>query len=179
MAVNKTAAKANTELRKAITSEFAIPSADVRDAVVVRRARAKQYGVEAVLEIFGSRRKRGRSLNLIHFLSAVQTQIGAMKTRGSRAKKKELQALEKQLGFLIKKGGGLKAIDGAFVGNHGRTIFMRTGASRLPVKPVQVIGVSQMFSSRRVRNRVMDRIDRELVVETERAVAEVMRRLGL
>lgn len=179
MAVNKTADKANTELRRAITGEFAISAAEVRDSVVLRRAKAQRNAVEAVISIFGSRRKRGRSLNMIHFLAAVQTQLGAMRTRGSRAKKRELQALEKQLGFLIKKGAGLKQIKGAFIGNQGRTIFRRTGDKRLPIEPVQVIGVSQMFTTERIRRRVMEKIDRDLVVETERAVREVMRRSGL
>jgi hypothetical protein len=175
-AINKVAAKANTEIARAVTAEFDIKSSEVRSSVKVNRARAKAEVIEAVIDIFGSAKKRGRSLNLIHFLAAVQGGGSAFRVRGKQANKKQLAALAGQLGFSIKRGGGLKRIPGAFVGNKGRTIFERTGKSRLPIKPVQVIGVSQMFSSRRVSSRVLDRINKELPIEIDRAVKLVLDR---
>ena len=81
-----------------------------------------------------------------------------------------------QLGFQIKRGGGLKQIPGAFVGNKGRTIFRRTGKSRLPIEPVQVIGVAQMFNSKTINQRVMAKIEAEFGVELRRAVESVIAR---
>ena len=179
MAINKVAAKANTEINRAIRDEFVIPADEVRNAISIAKASAKRPGeVSATISIFGSAKKKGRSLNLIHFLAAVQAAGRAVKVRGSPAKKQQLAALEKQIGFAIKRGGGLKSIPGAFIGNHGRTVFIRTGDKRLPIKPLQVIGVSQMFSSKRISRRVMDRIDRELPVEMDRAVNLVLERFG-
>lgn len=42
------------------------------------------------------------------------------------------------------------------------------------IEPVQVIGVSQMFSSRQIRRRVMEKIDADLQVEVRRAVEMIL-----
>ncbi len=176
-AINKVAAKAQVEIRRAITERYAIKADQVRGSLSLRRATNKRGGsVEAVIEVFGSPSKKGRSMNMVRFLGAVQAAGAAMKTRGTKANKKQLAALEKQLGFAIKRGGGLKTIPGAFIGNKGRTVFMRTGDARLPIKPVQVIGVSQMFNSRAIRDRVMAKIDADLGVEINRAVEMILAR---
>lgn len=164
-ALNKVAAKAKAEIARTIPEEFAVKAAEVRSAISLRQARGDD--LQAVIEVFGSARRKGRSLNLVHFLAA----INAMKTRGSKAKAGEIKKLEQQLGFLIKKGGGLKGIKGAFLGNKGRTVFERVGKERLPIKPVQVIGYSQMFNSRKINRRVMDKVRSELPVEIDRAIA--------
>lgn len=128
-----------------------------------------------MIEIFGSERKRGRSLNLIHFLAAVQQAGRAFKTRGSNATRKDLSTLGGQLGFIIKKAGRIKKISGAFIGNEGRTIFRRVGRERLPIKPVRVIGFSQMFNSRRISGRVVQKINAELPIEIERALKKMLK----
>jgi hypothetical protein len=175
-AINKVAEKARAEINRAIPEEFNVKASEVRNAIDLRRARSGS--LEAVLTIFGSKTKRGRSLNLIHFLAAVQAAGRAIKVRGAKGKKSELAALQKQLGFLIKKGGGLKKIQGAFVGNKGRTIFIREGRERLPIKPLQVIGFSQMFNSKRINQRVMDKIRQELPVEVDRAIKLLLERMA-
>lgn len=163
-AINKVAEKARAEINRAIPQEYAVKASEVRSAINLRRA--SKGRLEAVIEIFGSAKKRGRSLNLIHFLAAVR----GLAVRGKRAKKGDLAALDQQLGFLIKKAGGLKKIDGAFIGNKGRTIFKRTGKSRLPIEPVQVIGFSQMFASKKISKRVIDKINADFPAEVERAL---------
>jgi hypothetical protein len=168
-AINKVAEKARAEINRAIPQEFAVKASEVRNAITLRKARAGN--LEARIEIFGSTRKRGRSLNLIHFLAAVQAAGQSVNVRGSRASKRALDGLGGQLGFLIKRAGGLKKLEGAFVGNKGRTIFRRTGSARLPIEPLQVIGFSQMFSSRRISGRILAKINAELPVEIDRAIA--------
>lgn len=167
-AINKAADKGRAEINRLVPQEFAVKASEVRNAIDVRKARSGN--LEAVIQIFGSAKRRGRSLNLIHFLAAVQAAGQAIKVRGGKGNKRELAALQAQLGFLIKKGGGLKKIEGAFIGNKGRTVFMREGKARMPIKPAQVIGFAQMFNSRRVSSRVMDKINRELPVEVDRAL---------
>ena len=185
-AINKSADKAKAEINRLIPQEFAVKSSEVRNSVDIRKARAGN--LQAVIEIFGSAKKRGRSLNLIHFLAAVQAAGQAIKVRGGKGNKRELAALQAQLGFLIKKGGGLKKIEGAFIGNKGRTIFERdTGKQMISrpgkltkhsqaIKPLQVIGFSQMFNSRRVSSRVIDKINKEMPVEIDRALKMLLAR---
>lgn len=173
-AINKAADKARAEINRAIPQEFAVKAAEVRNAVSLRRASAGR--VEAVIEVFGSARKRGRSLNLIHFLAAVQAVGRAYKVRGAKASKADLARLDQQFGFIIRKAGGVKKIEGAFVGNKGRTIFRRVGRGRLPIEPVQVIGFSQMFNSRRINQRVMEKINADLPVEVDRALRLLLSR---
>ena len=171
-ALNRAAEKARAELARAIPEEYAVRAAEVRNAVSLRKARSGN--LEATITVFGSTSRRGRSMNLIHFLAAVQQAGKAMKTRGAKASKADLSALNRQLGFLIKRGGGLRKIDGAFVGNQGRTIFRRTGKARLPIEPLQVIGFSQMFSSQKISTRIMTKIDADLLIEINRSIARLM-----
>lgn len=175
-ALNKVAEKAVAEINRVIPQEYAVKAAEVRNAVSVQKAR--QGSMSATIQIFGSARKRGRSMNLIHFLAAVQAAGRAVKTRGARTSRREMDRLNGQLGFLIKRAGGLKKIEGAFVGNRGRTIFRRTGQARLPIEPLQVIGFGQMFNSRRINSRVLAKINADLPIEIDRAIARELSRGG-
>ena len=51
-AINKVAEKAKAEVNRAITSEFAVKTNEVRNAINLRKAR--KGNLEAVIEIFGS-----------------------------------------------------------------------------------------------------------------------------
>lgn len=151
MALNKATAKGKTEMTRAITSEFNIKAGDVRPQLHVRKASAKGRKLVSQLQAFASGSKKGRSLNLIHFL----------------AKQKKSSS---ELGFKIKKRGGAKQIKGAFIGNKGRTIFIREGKERTPIKALQTIDVPQMFNTKRINERVVRRIEKEFGVEFDRAV---------
>lgn len=166
LALNKTIDKGRAEMVRAITSEFNIKASAVRPHLHVRKARAKKLGLEVVLRAFNSRRS-GRSQNLIRFLEKKVTLAEARR----RAKRGTL----KQLGFQIKKRGGVKRIQGAFVSNRGRTIFVREGDGRLPIKAVQTIDVPQMFNTRRINERVVRRIKGEFGVEFDRAARFLLR----
>lgn len=167
-AINKTAEKARTEVTRAVTAEYNIKSSQVRNALELRRASARK--IQAVIEIFGSRNRRGRALNVIHFL---ERKVALAEAR-RRAKRGTLRDLH----FKFKRAGGLKAIKGAFIGNRGRTVFRRIGKARLPIEPVQVIDVPQMFGSRKISNRVRERVEREFPVEIKRAMGYFLTRFG-
>lgn len=174
-AVNKTAAKAVTEVNRAIREEYVVKAEEVRNSISLRRATSGN--IVANIDIFGSKSRRGRSANMIRFLAAIQASGIAIKTRGAAGvKRKDLVGLGRQLGFQVKRSGGLKQIRGAFVGNSGRTVFIRETKARLPIEPVQVIGFSQMFASNKISKRVMAKVDRDLIVEVERALKMVMER---
>jgi len=183
-AINKTIDKARSEVNRAISDEFAVKVSEVRSAVEVRRASGGR--LEAVLTVFGSAKKRGRSLNMMHFVAAAYIRgAGTFKVRGGAVgvRKRDIKAIGSQLGFQIKRGGGLKTKAGAFIGNKGRTVFIRVPGTTMPsrsryggkkhaeqIVPVQVIGFSQMFSTRKIRARVMDKINDDLQVEVDRSV---------
>lgn len=160
-ALNKVIAKANTEMTRQISREFNISSADVRSRLRVTRAKREFSKFTASLDPFASSR-RGRSLNLIRFLERSVTLADGRRRRAD----KTLQ----QLRFQIKRSGGKKIIPGAFIGNRGRTVFIREGDARLPIKALSTIDVPQMFNTRRIQKVVLDRIDRELVIEFDRAI---------
>lgn len=151
--VNKTVDQAKTEMSRQIRNEFNISAAKVRDALVVHGATYKNgiFAIEASLE---SPAKRGRSLNVINF-GARPAPMG--------------------VSVQIKKGGARAVIPGAFIGNQGRTVFIRvpgtTMASRSryagtkhaqEIAPVQTIEVAQMFNTRRVNARVIAFIESKL-----------------
>ena len=173
-AINKTAQKARTEINRAITQEYAVKADEVRSAIDLRSARGNN--LEATIDIFGSKSKRGRSANMIRFLAVMQAAGMPVKTRGAKVTRAQMREVGRQLGFLVRRGGGVKQIKGAFVANNGRTVFMRTGKERLPIKPVRVIGFSQMFASKKISERVMGKINTDFKVEIERAIAMVMAR---
>ncbi len=160
-ALNKVAAKAKTEMKRQITSEYNLKSADVNDRLrVIKAGRALNQWV-AVLDPFASR-KRGRSLNMIHFLEN--------KTTLADAKKRRAAGTRNQLHFKIKRVGGKKLVEGAFIGNKGRTVFVRTTGDRLPIKPLSTIDVPQMFNTKRIQSKVLARITSEMQVEFDRAI---------
>lgn len=185
-AINKVANKGKAEINRVIPEIYNVKKSDVSSSVSIFGARSSRP--RAVISIFGSRNRRGRSLNLIHFLAAVQAAGAAHKTRGARTNNKALSTLGKQIGFLIKKGSGLKTIPGSFIGNSGRTIFKRDPSKQAKnrpgplnkhtqaLDPVQVIGYSQMFTSRLISERVLRKINAELPIEVDRALRLLLSR---
>lgn len=170
MAINKTVDKGRAEATRAITDRYAIAASDVRNSVTLSPASAAQGRLQGTISIFGSTKKQGRSLNMIHFVEGK-----SIPKAGLRNRKGKLNQKREQLRFNIIKGAGGKKISGAFIGNDGRTVFMRTGIERLPIEPVKVIGVSQMFNFKPIRERVIKRITEEFNVELNRAIAQKLR----
>lgn len=184
-AINRVVEKARAEIARAIPQEYAVKAAEVRSAITLQKARSG--ALEAAIEIFGSTKKRGRSLNLIHFLAAFATGGASFATRGARLTQRQLSSIAGQIGFLVKRGAGVKTLPGAFVGNRGRTVFRRVPGSSMAsraayggtkhaeaIEPLQVIGFSQMFTSRRINGRIMAKIRADLPIEINRAIARAL-----
>lgn len=147
-ALNATVDQGKTQMARQISKEFRISIGTAKDRLAVRKAVAKG-GVlrfEALLE--ATRRGKGRSLNLIQFVeNKVSLSEGRRRAKGGTAS---------QVRFQIKRTGGKKMIKGAFIGNQGRTVFIRQGKSRLPIKALNTIDVPQMFNTRRVNSIVRE-----------------------
>ncbi len=168
-AVNKTAAKAKTEMKRQIVAVYNLKSAEVGGALNTLPASLKKGVFSAALyptTLSGS--KKGRAMNVIHFLEG--------KTTLAEAKKRGKAGALSQLFFKFKKSGTKKSIpekngkSAPFVGNKGRTVFRRAGPGRTPIEPVQVIDVPQMFNTRSLNQSVLDKAADDLLIETERAV---------
>jgi len=157
-ALNATITQGKTEMARDISKEFRISVGTAKDRLEVSRASSKGgvYKFEASLQ--ATRKAKGRSMNVIAF-------VGALPKRTKKGKMAQIK-------FQIKRQGGKKTITGAFVGNNGRTIFIREGKARLPIKAVSTIDIPQMFNTRRinevVRQVMIDKfeanIERELRV---------------
>ena len=149
-ALNKTVALAKTAMSREIRTEFNMSASKVGESLHITRARAGggRVHLEASLE---SPRKRGRSLNLINFMERSVSM--------AQARKRGKAGTLNQLFVQIKKAGGKKGLKSAFIGNKGRTVFVRTGKARLPIKALQTIDVAGMFNTKRVNGRVMQMID--------------------
>ena len=164
-ALNKTGAKAKAEMTRAITSEFNIKAEEVRARLRLSRATRNVRNWAVILDPFESSRK-GRSLNLIRFMEK--------KVSLAEGRRRRKAGTINQLQFQIKRVGGKKIIPNAFIGNRGRTIFVREGKERLPIKALSTIDVPQMFNTRRINARVLARIRQELPIEIQRAIAATL-----
>lgn len=133
-ALNRTAEQARTAAVRDITSTFNLQAGFVREQIEVRKATFRGDRMEATLLV----RKRNRSLNLIRFVEKSVT----LKQYANRKKAGTLGLYVK-----VKKAGGKQQLKGAFIGNQGRTVFQRVGKERLPIEPLQAIGVGQAMIS--------------------------------
>lgn len=160
-ALNKVARAANTEMVRGITREFNIRQSEVRGKLRLKRAERKLASWYATLEPVSTAR-RGGGLNLIRFVEKSVTL--------AEARRRKKSGTANQLRFQIKKSGGKQIITGAFIANAGRTVFVRTGDKRLPIKALSTIGVAQMFNTRRIQSAVIARINRDMEKEFDRAI---------
>jgi len=145
-ALNKTVDQGKTEMARKISQEFNVTRDTAKQRLAVRYAsvRGGALRFQALLE--ATRRGRGRSMNLIHF---VEKSVSL-----AEAKRRRKSGDLAQMRFKVKRTGGNKMIKGAFIGNKGRTLFIRTGKARLPIKALNTIDIGQMFNARRVNDIV-------------------------
>ncbi len=145
-AINKTAAQAKTQISRGIREEFNISAALVRERLLLQRAR--RAGLHFTATLIGNPHGRARrAMNLIHFVER--------KTTLAEARRRAKAGTLAQLHFKVKRKGGKQTLPGAFIGNQGRTVFIRVGKERTPIRAVQTIGVPQMFQTRRVQDPVL------------------------
>ena len=165
-ALNKLIAKANASMVKEIASEFNIKSSEIRANLEIIRANRRTDSFFAVLSpsTIGS---KGRGLNLIRFV-----------------KNRPAAGSKRQLAFKIKKTGGKKSIAGAFIGNDGRTVFIRVAGKYIKnrvnvkgdskhaeaIRALTTIDIPGMFNTKRINKRVLNRITNELPIEFDRAI---------
>lgn len=162
-AVNRTIEQARTDMSREIRQEFVLTADEVRQQLRIVKAGFKGGQLTIQAALIGGKPK-GRSLNLIRFVEKTVTLAAARRRmkagEGGRQQLKNggynNKALE--LRFKIKRTGGKKVIKGAFIGNKGRTVFIRQGAKRLPIDALRTIDVAQMFNTKRINRAVVDKL---------------------
>lgn len=153
-ALNDTVQQGKTEMARGISQEFRLTVSEVRERLQVQRASAKGSTLRLSAILRAKNGMKGRSMNLIRFSTGALTRRAANKVAKAAGQGRAGADLAGQLGFQIKRQGGRKVIPGAFIGNHGRTVFIRTGKGRLPIKALSTIDVPQMFNARRINEAV-------------------------
>lgn len=168
-ALNKVAAKAKTEMTRAITSEFNLKAAEVSSRLRIVRANRNVKNWRVILDPFASGRgfaRKGTTMNLIRFVEKSVTLA-----EGRRRAKK---GTKNQLHFQIKKTGGRVMLRDVFIATSKKTggtaVFQRLGKERTPIQAKQTIDVPQMFNTKRINARVMARIKQEIPIEFNRAI---------
>lgn len=149
-AINTTIDQGKTQMARQISQEFRVSVGTAKDRLKVFKASARNGAFRFVATLEATRKDPGRSMNLIAFVTKGKVSKASAKRSGRTD-------LAGQLQFQIKRGGGRKSIKGAFIGNMGRTVFIRTGKDRLPIKALNTIDIGQMFNTRRV-NKVVRQV---------------------
>lgn len=169
-ALNKAIEQARTQMTREIPREFNVTAAFVRERLSIKRARA--FGAALSLEAtLAAGNGRKRSANIVRFLEKSVTLAQARK----RAKDGTLNRLYVQV---LRKGGRKPLGSNMFLGNKGRTVFKREGKARLPISPVQVIDIAQMFNTRRINRVVVDKLQQKLPEIFEREAAFYLARFN-
>ncbi|MDZ7595861.1 MAG: phage tail protein [Thiobacillus sp.] len=149
-ALNTTIVQGKTQMARQISQEFRVSVGTAKERLKVYRASNRGGVMRFAATLEATRKGKGRSMNLIAFVTKGKVSKASSKRSGRTD-------LAGQLQFQIKRGGGKKAIKGAFIGNAGRTVFIRTGTDRLPIKALNTIDIGQMFNTRRV-NKVVRQV---------------------
>jgi hypothetical protein len=183
-AINRTIEQARTDMSREIRQEFVLTADEVRSQLKIRRATFKTGKLEITAALIGGKPK-GRSLNMIRFVKKVVTLAAARRRmkagEGGRQQLKNggynNKALE--LEFKIKRTGPAKRVKGAFIGNKGRTVFVRQkGSKRLPIDALRTIDVAQMFNAKRINRAVVNKMQAKFPEIFAREVAFYTKKFG-
>ena len=137
-ALNKVVMQGKTAMSREIRAEFVLSAATVNQSLRISRARASggRANLEANLSSISKPGQRG--LNLIHF---------------------QAKPTAKGVSFKVRRNGPRKVIPGAFIGNDGRTVFIRKGKQRLPIKALTTVDLQGMFKTKRINAKVVAMIE--------------------
>jgi len=131
--VNRTAndegRRFNTYMAKNIRKEYNIKSSDIKSKVKIRKASGDENSF--IMTISSPR------LDLTEFISSVKTKRITVNRRGKRHR-----ATRRVVRVKVKRGKA-KELKGAFY-VHG-SLFKRKGKSRMPIKKLSTISVTDMF----------------------------------
>ena len=146
-ALNATIDQGKTQMARTISKEFRISVGSAKDRLSVTRASASSANVGFEVALEATKKGKGRAMNLIAFVES--------KTTLGEARKRAKAGTQSQVYFQVKRSGGKKMIKGGFIANKGRTLFIRTGKARLPIRSLSTIDIPSMFNTRRINTQVV------------------------
>lgn len=160
-ALNTTVQQAKPRMASQISKEFRISVSDAKERLDVSKAFKKDGEFRMEASLSARNKAKGRSMNLIAFVERAITlaernrrvkagEGGKHKLRGGGEITKALQ-----LRFQIKRSGGKQMIKGAFIANNGRTVFIRKGKERTPIRSLSTIDIPNMFNTKRINEVVV------------------------
>jgi len=138
-AINRTMDQARTAMVRQITRAYNVKAGFVRQRLAISRVSFKRGSMAFTASLTGTGK---RSANMIAFVARAAPNNGR---RGGGP----------QLGFRIRRRGPITRVTSAFIGNEGRTVFVRTGDARLPIRALSTIDVPQMFNQREINAAVV------------------------
>jgi hypothetical protein len=164
-ALNATIDQGKTQMARTISKEFRISVGSAKDRLSVTKASTKAGNVGFEVALEATRRGKGRAMNLIAFVEN--------KTTLGEARKRAKKGTQSQVYFQVKRSGGKKMIRGAFIANKGRTLFIRTGKTRLPIRSLSTIDIPNMFNTRRINTAVVKVMREKFATNFDRELAKI------
>jgi hypothetical protein len=161
-AMNRTIDQGKGEMAKQISRTFRISRAEALDRLHVSKVATRGRGVSLKATLSAANKGKARSMNMIKFI------MGGVPRRPKRGAMRQLK-------FKIRRDGGNKSIPGAFVANNGRTVFIRTGKERKPIKALSTIDIPQMFNTREINKVVRDVMQERFGANFKRELRAVLR----
>jgi hypothetical protein len=170
-AVNKAAAKGNTEMKRRISREFNLKVGEVGNQLDLIKAGKGFTAVTATILALPKRKGR-RARNVIEFIER--------KVTLAEARRRLKSGTRNLLRYEIRRGRKV-TIPGSFIvtANRGTFVAQRQGKARFPIQSVQTIDVPQMFNTQRINREVVRRLQEEfLPQEIDRAIQYALKRYG-
>lgn len=179
-ALNATIKQGATAMARGISKEFCITVGKAKERLKVVSCKTGRGFVRFEATMEATKRAKGRSMNLIAFVeSSISFAQARKRMKAGEGGTYQLQGrtVQKalQLRFKIKRSGGAKVIPGAFIGNKGRTVFIREGKSRTPIAAKDTIDIPQMFNTHKINQAVRVVMLDRFVTNFERELRSVLK----
>jgi len=120
----------NTQVAKGVRAEYNIKSSDIKSKVKIRKASGDENSFTMTIS--------SPRLDLADFISSVKTKRVVVNRRGKRHR-----ARRKVVRVKVKRGKA-KELRGAFYVDG--SLFKRKGKSRMPIKKLSTLSVTDMFT---------------------------------
>lgn len=144
-AINRTVESARAQMVREITQRINIRATAVREKLSLQRA--TRNSPTAILAATGK-----QSVNLIRY------------------DPRKVKKAPGGLSVKVRRDKGRTIVRGAFIANGGRTVFRRTGKSRLPIVALPAVGVPQLFTRKQINTAVLRSIAANLAKNVDREI---------
>lgn len=160
-----------TQAIRNITREFNIDRATVSSSFNIKVEKvpsSKPTGIAYSAALIASSGNR-RAFNVVRFIEK--------KTTIATARRRSKNSTQNQLHIKVLKSGPFKSLGkNAFLGNKGRTVFRRIPGTK-KIEPISTIGISQMFSARRINEPVAEKMKDSLLRYIDYSLVRILKNI--